>query len=95
MSDSLRPHGLYSARLLCPLDSPGKNTGVGRDALLQGIFPTQGSNSGLLALQMESLPSEPSAQPTSLQKKMFYLSLSSILYLWLLAQSGSLYALKE
>ena len=29
-------------------DSPGKNTGVGCHALLQGIFPTQGSNSGLL-----------------------------------------------
>ena len=28
-------------------DSPGKNTGVGRHALLQGIFPTQGSNPGL------------------------------------------------
>ena len=29
-------------------DSPGKNTGVGCYALLQGIFPTQGSNPGLL-----------------------------------------------
>jgi len=28
-------------------DSPGKNTGVGCHALLQGIFPTQGSNAGL------------------------------------------------
>ena len=28
-------------------DSPGKNTGVGCHDLLQGIFPTQGSNSGL------------------------------------------------
>ena len=27
--------------------SPGKNTGVGRRALLHGIFPTQGSNPGL------------------------------------------------
>ena len=31
----------------CPWDSPGKNTGVGCHALLQGIFPTQGSNPGL------------------------------------------------
>ena len=30
-------------------DSPGKNTGVGCHALLQGIFPTQGSNPGLLS----------------------------------------------
>ena len=29
-------------------DSPGKNTGVGFHVLLQGIFPTQGSNLGLL-----------------------------------------------
>ena len=36
MSDSLQP-----ARLLCPWDSPGKDTGVGCHALLQGIFPTQ------------------------------------------------------
>ena len=35
-------------RLLCPWDSPGKNTGVGCHALLQGIFPTQGSNLRLL-----------------------------------------------
>ena len=42
--DSLWPHGLYTTRLLCPWDSPGKNIGVGCDALLPGIFPTQGSN---------------------------------------------------
>ena len=29
-------------------DSPDKNTGVGRHALLQVIFPTQGSKPGLL-----------------------------------------------
>ena len=29
---------------LCPWDSPGKNTGVGCHALLQGLFQTQGSN---------------------------------------------------
>ena len=42
MSDSLWPHGLYS-----PWNSPGKNTGVGSLSLLQGTFPTQGSNPGL------------------------------------------------
>ena len=36
------PHGLYS-----PWNSPGQNVGVGSLSLLQGIFPTQGSNSGL------------------------------------------------
>ena len=43
MSDSLRPHELYS-----PWNSLGKNTGVGSHSLLQGIFPTQGLNLGLL-----------------------------------------------
>ena len=41
-------HGLWLARLLCPWNSPGKNTRVGCHSLLQGIFPTQGSNLGLL-----------------------------------------------
>ena len=31
----------------CPGDSPGKNTGMGCHAFLQGISPTQGSNLGL------------------------------------------------
>ena len=42
MSDSLWPHGLYS-----PWNSPGQKSGVGSYSLLQGIFPTQGSNPGL------------------------------------------------
>ena len=41
-SNSLQPHRLYS-----PWNSPGQNTGVGSLSLLQGIFPTQGSNPGL------------------------------------------------
>ena len=48
MSDSLRLHGLEPARLLCPWDFPGKNTGVDCHSLLQGIFPIQGSNLHLL-----------------------------------------------
>ena len=47
VSPTLRPHGLQLARLLCPWDSPGKNTGVGSLSLLQGIFPTQQSNPDL------------------------------------------------
>ena len=50
MSDSLPPHGLQSARLLCSWNFPGKNTGVGCHFLLQGIFPTQESNQHLLHL---------------------------------------------
>ena len=45
-SNSFQPPGLQHARLLCPWDCPGKNTGVGCHALLQGIFPTQGLNPG-------------------------------------------------
>ena len=48
VSNSLRPHELQPTRLPCPWDSPEKNTGVGSHSLLQGIFPTQGSNPGLL-----------------------------------------------
>ena len=48
VSDSLQPYGLSPVRPLCPWNSLGKYTAVGCHALLQGIFPTQGSNSGLL-----------------------------------------------
>ena len=41
--NSLQPHGLYN-----PWNSPGQNTGVGSCSLLQRIFPTQGSNPGIL-----------------------------------------------
>ena len=44
------------ARLLCPCDFPGKNSGVGCHFLLQGIFLTQGSNQCLLHWQVDSLP---------------------------------------
>ena len=44
MSESFRPHGLLPTRLLCPWSSPGRNTEVGSHSLLQGTFPTQGSN---------------------------------------------------
>ena len=62
LSSSLWPHGLKPTRLLCPWDSPGKKTGVGCYALLQGIFPTQGSNPCLLCplhWQMNTLPLTP------------------------------------
>ena len=39
VSDSLQLHGLYNL-----WNSPGQNTGVDSCSLLQGIFPTQGSN---------------------------------------------------
>ena len=50
LSDSLQPHGLWS------WDSPGKNTGVNCHFLLQGIFPTQGLNLGLLHCRQTLYP---------------------------------------
>ena len=46
--DSSWSHGLKPARLLCPWDSPGKNTEVGYHFLPQGTFLTQGLNPCLL-----------------------------------------------
>ena len=47
---SVVSNSFWPARLLCAWDFPGKNTGVGCHSLLQGIFPTQGSNPHLLCL---------------------------------------------
>ena len=48
MSDSLQPYGLYDLRLYSPWNSLDQNPGVDSLSLLQGIFPTQGPNLGLL-----------------------------------------------
>ena len=50
-------------RLLCPWNSPGKNTGVGSHFLLQGNFLTQGSNPRLLHCRQILLPSELPGKP--------------------------------
>ena len=58
---TLQPHG-QPTRLLYPWNFPGKNIGTGCHFLLQGIFPTQGSNLHFLHLlhwQASSLPAEP------------------------------------
>ena len=47
VSCSVVSNSLPPARLLCPWDSPGKNTGVGCHSLFQGIFSNWGSNPGL------------------------------------------------
>ena len=59
ISNSSRPYVLQPASLLCPRNSPVRNTGVGCHFLLQGIFLTQGLNPHLLRLQhwqADSLP---------------------------------------
>ena len=58
MSDSLRPHGLYS-----PWNSPGQNTGMGSLSLLQGNLPNPGVEPRSPALQANSLPAEPPGKP--------------------------------
>ena len=65
--DSRQPHGLWPARLLCPWDSPGKNTGVGCHFILEGFFSTQGSNWHLLHFlhwQVGSFTTEPPGNTT-------------------------------
>ena len=51
------------SRLLSPWDFPGKNIAVGCHLLLQGIFPIQGTNPGLLHCR-QTLPSETPGKPT-------------------------------
>ena len=58
LSDSLRPHGLYS-----PWNSPGQNTGVSSLSLLQGIFPDPGMELRSPTLQADSLAAEPQGKP--------------------------------
>ena len=52
-----------SCSVMPDCDSLGQNIGVGSLSLFQGIFPIQGSNPCLLALQEDSLPDEPQAKP--------------------------------
>ena len=72
----LGPHRLEPTRLLCSWGFSGKNIGVGCHFLLQGIFPTQGSNSCLLHWQLDSLPLSHRRKFSSVQ------SLSRV-WLWL------------
>ena len=51
------------SRLFCLWNFSGKNTGEGGHFLLQGIFPTQGSNPSLLRLQHWQAGSLPLAPP--------------------------------
>ena len=58
VSDSLQPHELLlPIRLLCPWNSPGKNTGVGCHSSQEDL-PNPGVEPGSPALQADSLPSE-------------------------------------
>ena len=62
VSNSLRPHGLYS-----PWNSPGKNTKVGSLSVLQGIEPRSP------ALQVDSLPAESQGKPIIVHNILFFM----------------------
>ena len=84
-----------AASLLCPWDSSGKSPRVGCHSLLQGTFPTQGLNPGLLQLHVDSLLSEPPEKPAKMAARwwVFFSLLSSLRAHWLtsvaVVQSGS------
>ena len=90
VSNCLWPHGLQPTRLLCPWNSPGNNSEVGSHSFLQGIFPTQGLNPHLNALQADYLLSEPPGKSLKYTKQInpsvMWLNLShwsvSTLILW-------------
>ena len=82
-----------ACRLLCPWDSPGKNTVVGCHFLFQGIFPTQGSNQGLPHCRQMLYPKPPGkhVQPDYEEKKYtvnFSVYLYTVLIVWWNMQSG-------
>ena len=86
MSDSLRPHGLYS-----PWNPPGQSTGVGSLSLLQWIFPTQELNWGLMhcrqILHQLSYQGRPLQASGSLLKSQLFASGDQVLELQLQHQS--------
>ena len=59
VSNSLQLYGLQPTIFLCQRDSPGQDTETVCHFLLQGFFPTQGSNLCLLHWQVDSLPLNP------------------------------------
>ena len=87
VSDSLRPHGLWPARLPCPWSSSGKNTGVGSHSLLQWNLPDPGVEPGSPALQVDSLPAEPQGKP----KNTGVISLSLLQGIFLTQESAQVF----
>ena len=73
---------MQSARLLCPWDFPGKNTGVGCHFLLHGIFPTQGLNPGLLHCTQMLLPSEPPGKSKQTESEIKRQTPCDTAYMW-------------
>ena len=89
VSDSLWPHGLRPARLLCPWNFPGKNTGVGCHFLLQRIFPSQRSNLSLLHQQKDSLPLSHMGSPIAPMKRFYFVWRNALWFTQLLYSGPS------
>ena len=66
VSNSLRPHALYS-----PWNSPGQDIGVGSHSPLQGIFPTHESNPGLPQCRRILYQLSHQGSPTSSRETIF------------------------
>ena len=67
LSNSLRPHGVFTTRFLHPWDFPGKNTGVGCYSYLQGNLPDPGikpASPASPSLQADSLPLSQLGKPS-------------------------------
>ena len=88
VSNSLRPHGLQPSRLLSPWNSPGKNTGVGSQSLLQGSSRPRDQ----IKLQADSFQSDPLRKPieASMKAEFVLSSFSALLPFFFLFLSSSL-----
>ena len=85
VSDSLQPQGLQPARLLCPWGCSRQEYWHGLPALLQGIFPIQGSNPGLPHCEQILHRLSHEGSPLSgleLEKFTFYAWTSTLNCLW-------------
>ena len=80
MPDSLRSHGLYTARLLCSWNYSGKNTGVGSQPFPSpGDLPNPGIKPGSPELQADSLPPKPQGSELPQQSHYWAYTLKKII----------------
>ena len=75
---TLQSHGLYN-----PWNSQGQNSRVGSLSLLQGIFPTQGSNPGLLHCRWILYQLSSQGSPVSVEKVFKQNYRKYLYFLWL------------
>ena len=66
-----------ATRLICPWDSPGRNTGVGLPCPSRGNLPNPGIEPGSPALRADTLPSEPPGKPINSKDKAKELCISN------------------